>query len=286
MSSPLSGFTAVPNPQMLAFMGAQSFVMMFQAGEGWQYGKRRISAMSNEDFNKLTPQKLLQNQAATLRSSIGTIEKSMNDMTPMIETIIHQYGEFLKTVIRETPSVLLGVTGGKTPQQIMSQLPPETSSNTRNALASFLENIIPNIPGAFGSGPTTSQSSGATITHVVDKPGSRIHGPGVQTVKTSFISPQAQAIIDARASTFKESFTQQVGTPVKAMSIGKRNAKNKLNILEQALKDVKANQSRAIVSLSRGQRGSHALVTKLRNDATALFRQIVLAKVAFHRFKF
>ncbi len=60
MSSPISGFTAIPNPQMLAFMPIQSYLMMYFAGSGWQYGKRKISAMSNEEFNKLTPEQLLQ----------------------------------------------------------------------------------------------------------------------------------------------------------------------------------------------------------------------------------
>ncbi len=289
MSSPLSGFTAVPNPQMLAFMGAQSFIMMFQAGEGWQYGKRRISAMSNEDFNKLTPERLLQNQAATLRSSIGTIEKSMNAMTPMIETIIHQYGEFLKVVIRETPSVLLGVTGGKSPQEIMSQLPPETSSNTRNALASFLENIIPNIPGAFGSGETTSTTSGAIITHVEDKPGSKIHGPGVQTVKEPFISKQAQAIINARAGTFEESFSQQVGTTGQ-MSIGKRNAVRKLEIMQNELLTLTTKQNQALRQMASRHSTEAALGTRnfqrFRRDKTNLSIQIRIQKTLIARFKF
>ncbi len=161
MSSPLSGFTAVPNPQMLAFMGAQSFIMMFQAGEGWQYGKRRISAMSNEDFNKLTPLRLLQNQAANLRSSLSTIQKSMNDMTPMIATIIEQYGDFLKEVIRVTPPTLLAVSGGTSPQDIIQNYERTTGKVTtgpeRQALADFIRNLgnlIPSVPlaGATSGG--------------------------------------------------------------------------------------------------------------------------------------
>ncbi len=169
MSSPLSGFTAVPNPQMLAFMGAQSFIMMFQAGEGWQYGKRKISAMTNEEFNLLTPERLLQNQAVTLRNSLETIQKSMNDMTPMIETIVRQYGDFLKEVIRVTPSVSLSVTGGKTPQEIVEQTVPSATSDERQALADFLKNLInliPTIPSAGGEVSTTipTDSTGGSVT--------------------------------------------------------------------------------------------------------------------------
>ncbi len=112
MSSPLSGFTAIPNPQMLAFMGAQSFIMMFQAGEGWQYGKRRISAMSNEEFNELTPELVLEKQAVVLKNSLATIEQSMNNMTPMVGTIVKQYGDFIAQVINNLPEAAKNAFGG------------------------------------------------------------------------------------------------------------------------------------------------------------------------------
>ncbi len=109
MSSPISGFTAIPNPQMLAFMGAQSFIMMYQAGEGWQYGKRKISAMSNEEFNKLTPNMVLEKQAIVLRQALPTIQKSMDDMTPMISTIIAQYGDFIREAIKALPELAANI---------------------------------------------------------------------------------------------------------------------------------------------------------------------------------
>ncbi len=139
MSSPLSGFTAVPNPQMLAFMGAQSFIMMYQAGEGWQYGKRRISAMSNEEFNKLTPELVMEKQAVVLRNSLSTIQRSMNDMTPMIRTIVEQYGDFIREIIAAIPQTLSNITQpsaqSQTPQQ--ANLP---------GVASFITPIIGLVP--------------------------------------------------------------------------------------------------------------------------------------------
>ncbi len=111
MVIPISAFTAVPNPQMLAFMGSQSFVMMEMAGEAWQYGKRRISAMSNEDFNKLTPEQVHINQTQMLQRLIPTIEKSMDAMTPMLETIISQYGDFMRLIIAQIPELIQAATG-------------------------------------------------------------------------------------------------------------------------------------------------------------------------------
>ncbi len=197
MSSPLSGFTAVPNPQMLAFMGAQSFIMMYQAGEGWQYGKRKISAMSNDDFNRLTPERLLQNQAATLRNSLETIKKSMNDMTPMIRTIIQQYGDFLKEIIDVAPATALNVTGGQSPTQIIQnfQTSPDHHGETilsetgqeRQLLADFLKFLGNPFPEAGGHTEVT------TTTTVSGDGGSRVIGPteNIPTSGASKIHPPA-----------------------------------------------------------------------------------------------
>ncbi len=100
MSSPISGFTAIPNPQMLAFMPIQSYLMMYFAGSGWQYGKRKISAMSNEQFNKLTPEELLKQHSIELKNMLPTLNKSLNDVTPLVKTLILQYGDFIKEALR------------------------------------------------------------------------------------------------------------------------------------------------------------------------------------------
>ncbi len=106
MSSPISGFTAIPNPQMLAFMPIQSYLMMYFAGSGWQYGKRKISAMSNEQFNKLTPEELLQQHSIELKNMLPTLEKSLNDVTPLVRILIEQYGDFIKAAIAAVPSAI------------------------------------------------------------------------------------------------------------------------------------------------------------------------------------
>ncbi len=99
MSSPISGFTAIPNPQMLAFMPIQSYLMMYFAGSGWQYGKRKISAMSNEQFNKLTPEDLLAQHSIELKNMLPTLNKTLNDVTPLVKTLIIQYGDFIKEAL-------------------------------------------------------------------------------------------------------------------------------------------------------------------------------------------
>ncbi len=80
-------------------MGSQSAVMMKMAGEQWQYGKRRISAMTNEEFNKLTPIKLYEIETSELRAMIPLMQESMRDMnklTPIIVTeMIKMFEDFV-----------------------------------------------------------------------------------------------------------------------------------------------------------------------------------------------
>ncbi len=112
MSSPISGFTAIPNPQMLAFMPIQSYLMMYFAGSGWQYGKRKISAMSNEEFNKLTPERLLEQHSDELKRVMPTLEKTLNDVTPLIKILVEQYGDFIKEALKALPQALQNIIGG------------------------------------------------------------------------------------------------------------------------------------------------------------------------------
>lgn len=109
MSSPISGFTAIPNPQMLAFMPIQSYLMMYFAGSGWQYGKRKISAMSNEQFNAMTPEGLLQQHSIELKNMLPTLDKTLNDVSPLIATLIEQYGDFIREAIKAIPQAVTNI---------------------------------------------------------------------------------------------------------------------------------------------------------------------------------
>ncbi len=112
MSSPISGFTAIPNPQMLAFMPIQSYLMMYFAGAGWQIGKRKVSAIPNDKFNPMSATQLLEGFTADLRESIPVLEKSLQDITPLIRILIEQYGDFIKEAIAAMPQALQNIIGG------------------------------------------------------------------------------------------------------------------------------------------------------------------------------
>ncbi len=87
-------------------MPIQSYLMMYFAGSGWQYGKRRISAMSNEQFNKLTPEELLKQHSIELKNMLPTLEKSLNDVTPLVRILIEQYGDFIREALKAMPAAI------------------------------------------------------------------------------------------------------------------------------------------------------------------------------------
>ncbi len=100
MSMPISGFTAVYNPQMMAMMPIQSFIMMYEAGQGWQFGKRKISEMSNEQIKALTPIKLMEMNNQVRRDAIPIIERAMNEIAPITRHMVTNFADIVKEFIR------------------------------------------------------------------------------------------------------------------------------------------------------------------------------------------
>ncbi len=88
---------------MIPFMGAQSLVIGKMFGEGFQYGKRKISAMPNEEFNKLTFEIMMSNARDEMQASIPTMIQAMQDMKPMVQAVIHEFTNYLSLVIQAAP---------------------------------------------------------------------------------------------------------------------------------------------------------------------------------------
>ncbi len=93
-------------------MPIQSYLMMYFAGAGWQIGKRKISAIPNDQFNKMSVNDLLKGFTADLRGSIPTMESSLNDVTRLIAPLMKQFGDFIKEAINVAPEVAQSVVGG------------------------------------------------------------------------------------------------------------------------------------------------------------------------------
>ncbi len=90
-------------------MGIQSAVMAKQFGENFQYGKRRISAMSNEEFNKLTPKMIQDNANAELKAMIPSMEESVREMRVFQTFLIREFLKTLNDAIKAGFGELFGI---------------------------------------------------------------------------------------------------------------------------------------------------------------------------------
>jgi len=108
----VSGFLPVPLPMMIPFMGAQSLVIGKMFGEGFQYGKRKISAMPNDEFNKLTFQDMMSNARSEMQASIPTMQAALRDMQPLVETVVQEFFAYIKQIAAMLPEQTRQLTGG------------------------------------------------------------------------------------------------------------------------------------------------------------------------------
>lgn len=106
MSLPISGFTAVPNPMMLSFLASQGFAIMYFGGAGWQFGKRKVSGMSNDEVNAMTPEQFLDKLNGELKGMVPSMQQGMKDMTPLINTTITQFGSYIREAIKAFPEAI------------------------------------------------------------------------------------------------------------------------------------------------------------------------------------
>ncbi len=88
-------FAPLPLAMMIPFMAGQSLMMGEAFGKGFQYGKRKISSMSNEQFNALT--------ADDLGKSIQT---DYNQIIPHLGQAVKQSSDFQSLVIKEIIDVI------------------------------------------------------------------------------------------------------------------------------------------------------------------------------------
>ncbi len=91
-------FAPLPLALMMPFMAGQSMLMGDAFGKSYQYGKRKISAMSNEEFNKLTPADLAKDITADFTALIPELKIAMAKSTELQSLIIREMGNILKTI--------------------------------------------------------------------------------------------------------------------------------------------------------------------------------------------
>ncbi len=111
MVLPIGFFAPLPLAIMIPFMAAQSFAMGQAFGTSFQYGKRKISSMSNEEFNAITAVEIADNLQSDVRAMIPSMNESFHRMeTFQIDILDSMVRTMLKAV--EKFFEFIGPTGG------------------------------------------------------------------------------------------------------------------------------------------------------------------------------
>jgi len=148
---PIGGFMPIPLAMMIPFMAVQSIVMGDSFGKAYQFGKRRISAMSNEEFNKLSMSDLISDMQVEFKKAIPSINQSIDDATILQNKIIKEMLLILPRFVAGDTSI-----GGATKGQIelWQNMIKGLSSDIKSAIASSSGYSI--IPQSFAQeAPTT-----------------------------------------------------------------------------------------------------------------------------------
>ncbi len=95
MVLPVGGFFPIPLAMMIPFMATQSLVMGEAFGKAFQFGKRKMSAMSNEDFNALK-----------IEDVASDMFKSYKNIIPELKESIAQSADFQNHIFAQL--ILLG----------------------------------------------------------------------------------------------------------------------------------------------------------------------------------
>ncbi len=217
MSLPIGFFAPLPLPMMIPFMGIQSAVMAEQFGTMFQYGKRRISAMSNEQFNELTFEKLQSEMTTQLKGMIPEMKQQIQAMQPLVEAIIHEFGNYIRLAGSELRNAI--ETGRTQPRQFnltinqVETLAKETNTNT------LLQLLID--MGIIPSTPTEGQLAGATdldpiTSHNIPIP----KQTPIATDPTTTYIPGSTSVIEAEP--------QPIATDTAGISVGHETTEGKM----------------------------------------------------------
>ncbi len=109
VSSPISGFTAIPNPYLIPVLYIQSLLIGAGFGLGYQGIRRKVSAMTNEEFNKVDIADLAMGQFKSIIER-KDFETMLNMMHPLTDKLATAFGE----LISKSPEIFGNFVGAAT----------------------------------------------------------------------------------------------------------------------------------------------------------------------------
>ncbi len=128
---PIGLFAPFPLAMMIPFMAGQSLAMGEAFGKGFQYGKRKISSMSNEDFNALDFKGLSESVATDYKVMIPSMQQSLIASQKLQDEVFRVMG----TMVKGIPNNILDFFSANQTQGTT------TTSTSASALGSELVNV-------------------------------------------------------------------------------------------------------------------------------------------------
>ncbi len=116
---PVGFFMPLPLPIMIPFMMWQSAAIAAGFGTYFQFAKRRVSAMSNEEFNKSDPHELVNSMYEDIVKSIPSSFAKVDSLTPVI---LQSMNVMLDQAVKWLAGVISGNVFG-TPNPVNEPLP-------------------------------------------------------------------------------------------------------------------------------------------------------------------
>lgn len=104
-------FAPLPLAVMIPFMAGQSFAMGEAFGKGFQYGKRRISSMTNEKFNAMTASDHFSETTADIKAMIPAMSSTMETFHTLQTDIILKMIDYIAKLPAEVLPSLASAAG-------------------------------------------------------------------------------------------------------------------------------------------------------------------------------
>ncbi len=140
---PIGFFMPLPLPIMIPFMMWQSAAIAAGFGTYFQYAKRRISAMSNDEFNKFTPSQGVNQMFDDIMSQIpSSFERARSINTLILQSL----SDFLEDGIK----FLSGKLGGQLGQPFQFTGPPLAEPDRPDSFVPNPFTILDPLPPAGG----------------------------------------------------------------------------------------------------------------------------------------
>ncbi len=148
-------FAPLPLAVMIPFMAGQSFAMGEAFGKGFQYGKRRVSSMTNEEFNASSGPQMFAETTADITAMIPTMKNAMEKFHTLQTDIILKMIDYIAKLPAEAiPAIAQGVS-----QVDWLEIIKTVTQAGGNISEDLIKSILKGVPEAHASlAPTIVQT--------------------------------------------------------------------------------------------------------------------------------